>query len=108
MEELEVVKALAALAQPVRLRVFRALVVAGPRGLTPTGLCEALALAPSGLSFHLKELVNAGLLSQERVGRNLVYRARYERMNGLLAYLTDNCCQGGACEVAAHPARCAC
>lgn len=97
MEENDVVRALGALAQPVRLRVFRALVVAGPDGLTPGALTEALAVSATGLSFHLKELVNACLVSQERQGRNLIYRASFERMNGLLGYLTENCCQGEAC-----------
>lgn len=97
MNESEVVRSLAALAQEVRLRVFRALVVAGAEGLTPGVLAEQLAVAPNTLSFHLKELVHAGLISQERQGRNLVYRASFETMNGLLDYLTDNCCQGAAC-----------
>jgi DNA-binding transcriptional ArsR family regulator len=97
MNESEVVRSLAALAQEVRLRVFRALVVAGVEGLTPGVLAEQLAVAPNTLSFHLKELVHAGLISQERQGRNLVYRPSFETMNGLLSYLTDNCCQGTAC-----------
>lgn len=97
MNESDVVRSLAALAQEVRLRVFRALVVAGAEGLTPGVLAEQLAVAPNTLSFHLKELVHAGLISQERQGRNLVYRASFETMNGLLGYLTDNCCQGAAC-----------
>jgi ArsR family transcriptional regulator len=97
MEENNVVRALAALAQESRLRVFRALVVAGSEGLTPGALSEALALPATSLSFHLKELTNAGLASQERQGRNLIYRAAFDQMNGLLAYLTDNCCQGEAC-----------
>ncbi len=102
MEEDIVIRSLAALAQPIRLRVFRALVVAGPAGLTPGALAEALAVSATGLSFHLKELVNAGLISQERQGRNLVYRAAFEQMNTLLAYLTENCCQGEACLVDAQ------
>ncbi len=102
MEEDIVIRSLAALAQPVRLRVFRALVVAGPAGLTPGALAEALAVSATGLSFHLKELGNAGLISQERQGRNLVYRAAFEQMNTLLAYLTENCCQGEACLVDAQ------
>jgi len=102
MEEDIVIRSLAALAQPVRLRVFRALVVAGPAGLTPGALAEALEVSATGLSFHLKELVNAGLISQERQGRNLVYRAAFEQMNTLLAYLTENCCQGQACLVDAQ------
>jgi ArsR family transcriptional regulator len=99
MEEAEVVRALAALAQPVRLQVFRALVIAGPRGMTPSTMAEGLGMAPSSLSFHLKELAHAGLVTQERASRNLIYRAAFDRMNALLGYLTQNCCEGAACEV---------
>lgn len=98
MESNAVVKALAALAQASRLEIFRALVVAGDAGLTPGALAESLAVAPATLSFHLKELVHADLVSQQRLGRNLVYRARYDRMRDVLAYLTQNCCQGQACQ----------
>ena len=97
MESIAVVKALAALAQSSRLEVFRSLVVAGQAGLTPGALSESLGVAPNTLSFHLKELVNADLISQERVGRNLVYRAQFDRMNAVLGFLTQNCCQGQAC-----------
>ena len=97
MQENDVVRALAALAQEVRLRVFRALVVAGPAGLTPGDLSTQLEVAPNTLSFHLKELSHAGLISQERQGRNLIYRAAFDTMNALLAYLTENCCEGQAC-----------
>jgi ArsR family transcriptional regulator len=97
MEEATVVKALAALAQPLRLQVFRALIVAGKAGMTPGTMAEGLGVAPATLSFHLKELVNAGLVSQERASRNLIYRAEYGHMNALLAYLTENCCQGVEC-----------
>ena len=95
------VRSLAAIAQPHRLRVFRALVVAGEGGLTPGALAELLSVAPSSLSFHLKELTYSGLASSEARGRNLIYRANFAQMNGLLAYLTLHCCQGEACEVAA-------
>ena len=97
MNEAHVIRALAALAQEIRLRVFRALVVAGQEGLTPGALSEQLGIAPNTLSFHLKELAHADLVSQERQGRNLVYRASYQTMNSLLAYMTENCCQGSAC-----------
>lgn len=97
MKEQDVIKSLAALAQVVRLRVFRALVVAGPGGLTPSALSEQLAVPATSLSFHLKELMHAGLVSQERDGRHLIYRAAFEHMNGLLHYLTEHCCQGQAC-----------
>ena len=101
MEEIEVVQSLAALAQAARLQVFRALVVAGPQGMTPGSLTEALEVPASTLSFHLKELTHAGLISQQRDGRNLIYRASFERMNGLLAYLTAHCCEGQPCRPAA-------
>lgn len=97
IESSVVVKALAALAQSSRLEIFRSLVVAGESGLTPGGLAEALGVAPNTLSFHLKELMHADLVSQERIGRNLIYRAQYDRMNAVLGYLTRNCCQGQAC-----------
>lgn len=108
MEDNEVIKGLAALAQPLRLQVFRALVVVGDAGLTPGAIHEALGTPPATLSFHLKELVNAGLVTQERASRNLIYRANYERMNALLGYLTLNCCQGEACAVENSSTSCAC
>ena len=98
LDEGAAVKALAALAQTQRLRAFRALVVAGPDGLTPGVMAEQLGVAPSALSFHLKELTNSGLISSEARGRNLIYRASFEHMNALLGYLTEHCCQGEACE----------
>ncbi|WP_432730685.1 ArsR/SmtB family transcription factor [Variovorax sp. W6] len=99
MEESKVIQSLAALAQPLRLRVFRALVVAGPEGLTPGALVEAMGVPATSLSFHLKELTNSGLITQERSGRNLVYRAAFEQMNALLGFLTENCCAGADCGV---------
>jgi DNA-binding transcriptional ArsR family regulator len=101
MEEQDVVRALAALAQGARLRAFRELVVAGPKGLTPTLLAERLQMPGPTLSFHLKELANAQLVTQQRDGRHLIYRASFEQMNTLLGYLTENCCQGEACLPAA-------
>ena len=106
MEEHDVVRSLAALAQPVRLQVFRALVVRGATGLTPGTMAEALNIPPNTLSFHLKELTHAGLVTQERSSRNIIYRAAFERMNGLLAYLTENCCQGAKCAVEAAADSC--
>jgi len=94
MEEQSIVKALAALAHPNRLQVFRSLVVAGKAGATPGQLGDQLGVPNATLSFHLKELMNAGLISQERSGRNLIYRVDFGQMNGLLTYLTENCCQG--------------
>lgn len=97
MEEDEIVRALAALAHPARLQVFRALVVVGQQGLTPGTMADALAMPPATLSFHLKELFHAQLVSQERAGRSIVYRAAYARMNAVLDYLTAHCCQGAEC-----------
>ena len=108
MTESEVVKSLAALAQPVRLQVFRALVIAGPRGMTPSTMAEGLGMAASSLSFHLKELTTAGLVTQERASRNLIYRAAFERMNDLLGYLTQNCCEGAECAVEPSASDCGC
>ena len=101
LDELSAIKALAALAQAQRLRVFRALVVAGPAGLTPGVMADQLAVAPIALSFHLKELAHSGLVSSEPRGRNLIYRAEIAHMNALLAYLTEHCCEGQACSPAA-------
>lgn len=97
MEDTEVVQALAALAHPARLQIFRALVVVGQPGLTPGTMSEALEMPPATLSFHLKELGHADLVTQERAGRNIVYRASYDRMNAVLGYLTAHCCQGAEC-----------
>ena len=97
--ELQVVEALAALAQSQRLRAFRALVVAGNEGLTPTALTALLQITPSALSFHLKALHHAGLVNTEARGRHLIYRAELTRMNALLTYLTEDCCQGQSCAV---------
>jgi ArsR family transcriptional regulator, arsenate/arsenite/antimonite-responsive transcriptional repressor len=98
--ESEALKSLAALAQAQRLRAFRALVVAGPSGLTPGAMAEELDISPSALSFHLKELTHAGLVNSEPQGRHLIYRADFPQMNALLSYLTEHCCQGAECEIA--------
>jgi DNA-binding transcriptional ArsR family regulator len=100
MEEETAVTALAALAQGLRLRIFRALIGAGLQGLTPGALAATLDVPGSTLSFHLKELMHAGLVSQERDGRQLIYRPALEQMNDLLAYLTAHCCLGATCELA--------
>lgn len=97
MDEHDAVTSLAALAQGARLRVFRALVGAGPDGMTPGALSVLLDIPASTLSFHLKELVQAGLVNAERDGRNLHYRPALARMDALMAYLTDHCCGGVAC-----------
>jgi DNA-binding transcriptional ArsR family regulator len=106
MDEQSAVTSLAALAQGMRLRIFRALVGAGPQGLTPGALTATLDVPGSTLSFHLKELMHAGMVSQERDGRNLIYRPSLERMNALLVYLTAHCCQatdGAHCKGASPP-----
>jgi DNA-binding transcriptional ArsR family regulator len=108
MDEKTAVAALAALAQEARLRVFRTLVGAGPQGLTPGALSALLDIPNSTLSFHLKELVNAGLVSAERDGRNLHYSPAFTHMNSLLAFLTDHCCQGQPCAQAKPKRRAAC
>ena len=108
MNEQAAVSTLAALAQAARLRVFRALVGAGPDGTTPGALAAMLDIPASTLSFHLKELAHAGLVSVEREGRNLFYRPALEHMNALLAYLTDHCCQGETCAPARGRRRVAC
>lgn len=99
MEEKNAVIALAALAQEMRLRIFRALVGAGPQGLTPGSLSAMLDVPASTLSFHLKELMHAGLALQERDGRSLIYRPALGQMDALLEYLTAHCCHGAGCEV---------
>lgn len=104
MQEARIVESLAALAQPQRLRAFRALVVAGPEGLTPSVLAGMLRIAPNALSFHLKTLTHARLATTEQAGRNLIYRANFKTMNSVLGYLTEHCCEGSACEVKDVPA----
>jgi DNA-binding transcriptional ArsR family regulator len=97
MNEKTAVAALAALAQEARLRIFRALIGAGPEGLTPSALAAMLGLTGSNLSFHLKELARADLVTVERDGRQLFYRPNLAHMNGLVGYLVDHCCQGQDC-----------
>ena len=99
MNETQAIAALSGLAHPQRLRTFRALVVAGLPGLTPSVLADQLGVARNTLSFHLKELAHAGLVNVEQQGRNLIYRADFSQMNGLLGYLTEHCCEGASCEV---------
>ena len=94
MDKSNIIAALAALAQEARLDIFRLLVQAGPEGLAAGQLAEQLGLPPATLSFHLKELRHAGLVSFQRASRSLIYSAEFVNMNGLLAYLTENCCQG--------------
>ena len=107
MEEQTALASLAALSQAMRLRIFRALIGAGPAGMTPGALGAMLDVPASTLSFHLKELMHSGLVSQERDGRSLIYRPALEQMNELLVYLSAHCCHGEPCEVAPAKRRCA-
>src|ERR1700759_811638 len=97
METTDAVTALAALAQDSRLDVFRLLVQAGPDGMPAGAIAEALDLAPNPLTFHFDRLRTAGLVTVRRDGRSMIYAARFETMNSLLGFLTENCCGGVAC-----------
>src|SRR5579864_53064 len=94
METSDAVAALAALAQDNRLDIFRLLVQAGPDGLAAGRVAEALELAPNTLTFHFDRLRAAGLVTVRRDGRSMIYAARFETMNGLVSFLTENCCKG--------------
>jgi len=96
MKKPEAVAALAALAQDSRLDVYRLLVQSGPDGLPAGDVAAALEIAPNTLTFHFDRLRDAGLVTVRRDGRSMIYAAQYERMNALLGYLTENCCQGRA------------
>src|ERR1700761_6776295 len=101
MEKTDAVAALAALAQDNRLDVFRLLVQAGPDGLPAGAVAAALDLAPNTLTFHFDRLRMAGLVTVRRDGRSMIYAAQFDKMNALLAFLTENCCGGVACAPAA-------
>lgn len=107
MEKTDAVSALAALAQDNRLDVFRLLVQAGPEGMPAGAVADALDLAPNTLTFHFDRLRTAGLVTSRRDGRSIIYAARFEAMNDLVAFLTENCCGGVPCTPAAQckPAR---
>ena len=94
MEKIDAVAALAALAQGNRLDVFRLLVQSGPEGMPAGAVADALELAPNTLTFHFDRLRQAGLVTVRREGRSMIYAARFETMNTLLAFLTENCCAG--------------
>lgn len=103
METRQIISALAALAQESRLAIFRLLVQAGPEGLPAMQIAEQLGIPPSSLSFHLKELTHANMILQKKAGRSLIYSANFETMNGLLGFLTENCCGGNACTPVRQP-----
>ena len=97
MDNVDVVASLAALAQETRLAIYRDLVEAGPAGLSVGEIGADLKVAPATLSFHLKELTNAGLISARQEGRYIFYSAQFDRMTQLVGYLTENCCARDAC-----------
>ena len=103
MKTPQAVKALAALAQDTRLAIFRLLVQQGPDGLAAGTIADRLDLPGATLSFHLKELANAGMLDSRQEGRFVYYSANYDQMNELLGYLTENCCQGRGCVTECAP-----
>jgi ArsR family transcriptional regulator, arsenate/arsenite/antimonite-responsive transcriptional repressor len=109
MKKHDALAALAAIAQDNRLDVFRLLVEAGPQGMPAGSVASALKLAPNTLTFHFDRLRDAGLVTVRREGRSMIYAAQFDTMNALLAYLTENCCQGAqeACApaVACKPVR---
>ena len=95
MESEEVVPILGALAQETRLDVFRLLVRAGPRGLSAGEIARRLEIAAPTLSFHLRSMLHAGLVTSERFGRSLFYAASFDQLNQVVAFLTENCCSAG-------------
>ncbi|MFM5886050.1 MAG: ArsR/SmtB family transcription factor [Novosphingobium sp.] len=97
MQPVQAVQSLSALAQEHRLAAYRLLVQAGSDGMAAGALAEALGIPASSLSFHLAQLSHAGLLTQRRASRSIIYAADYAAMNGLLAFLTENCCAGASC-----------
>ena len=103
MEKQDAISALAALAHETRLDVFRLLVRAGGEGLPAGAIAEALGVPSATLSFHLKELKNAGVADYRRVGRSLIYRADFGAMDALLGFLTENCCEGAGCSPSSDP-----
>lgn len=103
MNTKDIIRALAALAHETRLAVFRLLVEAGPGGLPAGQLADRMEMPPSSLSFHLKELSNAGLVTSRHEGRFVIYAAEFDTMNGLVGYLTENCCGGNPCTPVCQP-----
>jgi ArsR family transcriptional regulator, arsenate/arsenite/antimonite-responsive transcriptional repressor len=97
MDTKHVLAAMAALAQESRLAIFRLLVQAGPSGISPGKISEQLGIPASSLSFHLKELTHAELITPKQDGRYVIYAANFATMNGLIGFLTENCCGGQSC-----------
>ena len=104
MDTKTAIAALAALAQESRLAVFRLLVETGPAGLAASKIAAALGIPSSSLSFHLKELSHAGLIAARQEGRFIIYAAQFDTMNGLIGFLTENCCGGNPCTPVCAPA----
>lgn len=104
MDNMSAVEALGALAQEHRLAIFKLLVQAGDDGMAAGAIADALGVPNSSLSFHLAQLTGAGLIRQDRQGRSLIYTADYAAMNGLVAYLMENCCAAAGCASEASPA----
>jgi DNA-binding transcriptional ArsR family regulator len=100
MDQRQALISFGALSQETRLQIVRVLVVAGPEGMAAGALAEKLGVSPSNISFHLKELERAGLLSQQRESRSIIYRANYDALGGLVRFLMEDCCSG-------HPEICA-
>lgn len=98
LNEHAAVEALSALAQEHRLAIFRLLVQAGPSGLSAGAIAERLNMPASSLSFHLSHLKNGGMISDEREGRSIIYRADFQAMNRLIGFLMENCCEGSDCD----------
>ena len=104
MKTKQVLAALSALSQETRLALFRLLIKRGPEGMPAGVIAEQLGVPPSSLSFHLQQLVHAGLITQRRLSRQLIYSADYTAMNGLMAYLSENCCGVASCAPVCNPA----
>ena len=101
-----VVRALSALAHESRLAIFRTLVVAGPEGIAAGAIAQQLGIAPSSLSFHLKDLSHANLVISRQEGRFVIYTANFDAMTGLIGFLTENCCAGATCAASGPASPC--
>lgn len=102
MDTKHALAALGGLAQESRLAVYRLLVQAGPQGVSASRIAEEIGIAPSSLSFHLKEMTHAGLVTPKQEGRYIIYAADFATMSGLIGFLTENCCSGQRCGIDAH------